>query len=566
VKPRPPLLPFLVCGFAAAGLSSFASETLLDDFESGVTGWKFIGGEEFPGAKGALQADASVAYRGQRSYRLDADFSQGGRYVGTWRDLSAATGDFSEIRLRVKAEDVTKISVRITDASGQCHQRTGFPLTGDGQWQELVLKVADLVGGEHWGGANDGRWHGPAVGFGINLGADAVHKAKRGKLWLDDVRVVSTPAAQVGIRPCTLPVTLFRPAYGGLVTYHWDAAPLDRRCQAFVHVRDTSGRTVFQADHDLPVPSTEWSGAISDEQSLSIPADLAPGEYRIVAGLWDPKAGSRLPLKTGPGVTETEPNGYLVGSFRVASDAPLPVLAAPSLNLEGYRVTFDEDFSGPLDVSPTGPGTRWIAHTPFFGDFGDAKFANPREGFPFTVRDGILRIEARKIEGRWESGLLASVDPKGQGFAQKFGYFEMRAKLPKGPGVWPAFWLMGQRGVTDKSITNIEIDVLEQYGVHPNTLCTTVHFWGPEKKHRSDARNFIVPGMTDDFHRYGVLITGQTMIFYYDGVELRRLPTPEEAKVPVYPLVNLALGSGWPIDKTPDPSVLEVDYVRIWSR
>jgi len=55
--------------------------------------------------------------------------------------------------------------------------------------------------------------------------------------------------------------------------------------------------------------------------------------------------------------------------------------------------------------------------------------------FPFTLEGGILRIEARKNDkGKWESGLLASADGNGRGFSQQYGYFEMRAKLPKGPG------------------------------------------------------------------------------------------------------------------------------------
>ena len=56
------------------------------------------------------------------------------------------------------------------------------------------------------------------------------------------------------------------------------------------------------------------------------------------------------------------------------------------------------------------------------------------------------------------------------------------------------------------------------------------------------------------------------MVWYFDGVELWRQPTPPEAKVPMYVLVNLALGGGWPIDKTPDPSRMLVDYVRVYAK
>ncbi len=58
--------------------------------------------------------------------------------------------------------------------------------------------------------------------------------------------------------------------------------------------------------------------------------------------------------------------------------------------------------------------------------------------------------------------------------------------------------------------------------------------------------------MTDDFHRYGVEVDERETAFFFDGVELRRVPTPPEAHVPLYLLVNLALGSGWPTKDTPD--------------
>ena len=90
--------------------------------------------------------------------------------------------------------------------------------------------------------------------------------------------------------------------------------------------------------------------------------------------------------------------------------------ASKKLDLSNYQLSFNEDFDK-LDVSAWGPGTRWIAHTPWNGDFGDARFADPAPGFPFVVENGVLRIEARReADGKWRSGLLSSADPKGAGF------------------------------------------------------------------------------------------------------------------------------------------------------
>ncbi len=108
------------------------------------------------------------------------------------------------------------------------------------------------------------------------------------------------------------------------------------------------------------------------------------------------------------------------------------------MDLSQYTLTFDENFDA-IDMSAWGPGTRWIAHTPWAGDFGDARFVDLQPSFPFSVSNSTLQIKARKgDDGTWQSGLIASVDADGHGFLQQYGCFE-KAELPPGPGLWPAF-------------------------------------------------------------------------------------------------------------------------------
>ena len=81
-------------------------------------------------------------------------------------------------------------------------------------------------------------------------------------------------------------------------------------------------------------------------------------------------------------------------------DSPATAQSAP-IDPTSLTPTFDENFDK-LDVSAWGPGTRWIAHTPWNGDYGDARFTDPGPDFPFPTRDGMLRIEARKgDDGKW---------------------------------------------------------------------------------------------------------------------------------------------------------------------
>lgn len=236
------------------------------------------------------------------------------------------------------------------------------------------------------------------------------------------------------------------------------------------------------------------------------------------------------------------------------------------VDLSHYSLVFDENFDS-LDVSAWGPGTRWIAHTPWSGDFGDAAFTDPGDGFPFSVEDGILRIEARKGEdGTWRSGLLASSDPTGAGFHLQYGYFEMRAKLPPGPGVWPAFWLIYNEGPK----SSLEIDALEYYGRNPDAYHSVVRVWprDPADDYSQWHVGLVNPvpsgTLSDSFHAYGVSVDPEWIIFYLDRKEVNRAPTPVEHTGPMFILLNLALGSGWPIDQTPNPSYMYVDYVRAY--
>ncbi|MBN2314409.1 MAG: glycoside hydrolase family 16 protein [Sedimentisphaerales bacterium] len=376
-----------------------------------------------------------------------------------------------------------------------------------------------------------------------------------------------------------------RPGCGFKITYRWRAAPLDKDYTVFVHFVDEDGKIVFQDDHQPLMPTSQWSGDVEYtrdvpleqwrvENKRTVSVELPEGRYPIYAGLYDEKEGRKV-LQAGPDVRQVEEGLYQIGVLTIDKQALIPGPGEKTLDLTDYHVTFNEEFDD-LSVSAWGPagseGMRWIAHTPWRGDFGDARFTDPKPGFPFTVKDGLLRIEVRKENGRWRSGLLSAVDPNGNGFKQQYGYFECRAKFPKGPGTWPAFWLMGLKslkglpGNTGPRI-NPEIDVVEHYGHWPWRYHYVLHQWGRggvESKH--EGKRFVVFGMEEDFHTYGVMIDEQNIVLYFDGVELHRETTPESVKTPLFPLVNLALGPGWPTDKTPNPSYMYVDYVKVWKK
>jgi beta-glucanase (GH16 family) len=240
----------------------------------------------------------------------------------------------------------------------------------------------------------------------------------------------------------------------------------------------------------------------------------------------------------------------------------------------GYRLVFDEDFSGPLSVSNWGtPPAKWIAHTPYAGDFGSAWFTGPNDPgttSPFSVKNGVLTITAYQDPNRnnhWRSGLLSSVDPHGNGFSVALGYFECRMKLASGAGVWPAFWLMSLNSVDKNRTTNsAEIDILEEYGVNSTLAHQTVHVWKPKGGElHAIGHASKLEGMTSDFHDYGCLIAKDYIHFYFDGQQIWQTATSVEDLEPFYLMVDLGLGGGWPIDKTPNPSSLYVQEIRVYA-
>ena len=380
------------------------------------------------------------------------------------------------------------------------------------------------------------------------------------------------------------------------LTFNFDAEKAyDVDNSVFVHIKDKDNRTVSQADHipGIATGSPGWVGKVSYTTEWTVPVEIngkAPeGTYQFQIGLYHKSRGDWVnePLKAGDGVEPVvTPDGAIysciAGSFIVDKNAPMPkgdTEKTPTLDLKGFKLVFEEDFSKPLDVSPWGPNTRWIAHTPWAGDFGDARFMDPKDGFPFTIKDKVLRIEAKKSDAfaekdqwkrPWAAGLLASCDPKGNGFSLKYGYFEARMKMPSGPGVWPAFWLASTYDRTDSKAGkdgSVEIDVVEYYGHFPSSYRTALHVWEPQPHHGAGAS---VTTKADEpssgFHNYGVMVDEEFTTFYFDGVEVWKQPTPKEHDKPLMLLVNLALGSGYSVELTPNPSILEIEHIRAYAQ
>ncbi len=184
---------------------------------------------------------------------------------------------------------------------------------------------------------------------------------------------------------------------------------------------------------------------------------------------------------------------------------------------------------------------------------------------PFDLHDGVLTITARKADpaissqiwGRpYTSGMLTSKFL----FFQQYGYFEFRARLPRGKGLWPALWLVPKDNTWPP-----EIDVMEDLG-DPAVVYMTPHA-SVGGKHVSDTVAVKIKQKPDDFHVFGLLWNERELVWYVDGVEARRWPSTPDMHRPMYIVINLAVGGSWPgyPDKDFTAARMDIDYVRVWS-
>ncbi|MER7471373.1 sugar-binding protein [Micromonospora sp. NPDC000018] len=164
---------------------------VIGGFETGTEGWRLGLGQEFPGARGDFRTDTADPKVGARSALFAADFSGGGHYVSLARDVDL---DPSELRLWIKATNITHLGLRVTDRTGQVHQQA-VRVAATGQWEELI--VTAMNSGEqyfHFGGANDGEWHGPAQRVMFLIDKIWIKEnGTRTQVRLDEVALTGTP-------------------------------------------------------------------------------------------------------------------------------------------------------------------------------------------------------------------------------------------------------------------------------------------------------------------------------------------------------------------------------------
>jgi len=256
--------------------------------------------------------------------------------------------------------------------------------------------------------------------------------------------------------------------------------------------------------------------------------------------------------------------------------------AARTLNLDKFALVWSDEFDGDsldLDV--------WGWNAPVWGGEYDEPHRH-NDGYwcldMAQVRDGELHIKSAFLEdglrglpaGYYTAGLDTS-----KAVRQKYGYFEARCKLPKGQGLWSAFWLCSEQvwnGAPDGSGQDgTEIDIYESAYYKDcwplkNSVSSALHYDGYGDAHRTqDVGRWFVEKPYDSFHTYGLEWNEDGYIFYIDGRETGRSSFGGVCRSELYLLLTVEheFGTVWSGDiRENAPGEITdfvVDYVRVYQ-
>jgi beta-glucanase (GH16 family) len=227
-------------------------------------------------------------------------------------------------------------------------------------------------------------------------------------------------------------------------------------------------------------------------------------------------------------------------------------------NLEkpGWKLTFHDEFDGTQLDRSKWDDKYWDGRT---HSNNELEYYAP-DGYEVAGSRLRLKGERRLMAGHdYTSGMISSFGH----FAQQYGYFEIRAKFPKGKGFWPAFWLLPANKHWPP-----EIDILEILGHEPTKVYFTNHWLDAAGVHRQHVQSFTGPDLSADYHTFAIDWEPGAITWYLDGAE-RAHSTAGVPAEPMYVIANLAVGGDWPGNPdaaTPFPGFMDIDYIRVYQK
>ncbi len=261
--------------------------------------------------------------------------------------------------------------------------------------------------------------------------------------------------------------------------------------------------------------------------------------------------------------------GLLAALALVSCGSPDTPTAMTAAAPQAWVMDWSDEFEGDtLDAS------KWVAETGGHG-WGNNELQY-YTGRPENLRleDGKLVIEARKE--RYEGRDYTSARIKTAGLEERMhGRYEARIKIPRGQGIWPAFWMLGNDIATTGWPRCGEIDIMENIGKEPGIVHGTLHGPGYSGENAFGRPSPLASGSyADDFHVFAVEWEPGEIRWYRDGI-LYHTARPGMVggdwvfEHPFFVILNLAVGGNWPgypDASTAMPQRMLVDYVRVYRR
>lgn len=247
--------------------------------------------------------------------------------------------------------------------------------------------------------------------------------------------------------------------------------------------------------------------------------------------------------------------------------------AKQTLPERNWQLVWGDDFEGTAGSSPN--ASNWTF------DIGGGGWGNQELEY-YTDRSENVSLDGSgnlMITARSESyggAAFTSGRIKTQSlFSQAYGRFEARIKTPYGPGIWPAFWMLGADIETNPWPQCGEIDIMELRGQEPNIINGTIH--GPGYSGgASITKRYGFPDkrFDQDYHIFAAEWSEGKIDFFVDDYLYYRITSNDVPGQwvydhPFYIILNVAVGGnylGFPTSQTPFPQTMYVDYVRVYKQ
>lgn len=244
------------------------------------------------------------------------------------------------------------------------------------------------------------------------------------------------------------------------------------------------------------------------------------------------------------------------------------------LDQRNWTLTWSDEFNGEEGTLPD--SLKWAFDIGRGeGGWGNQEFQYYTDRPENVSMDGEGNLVITARNEPFGGAAFSSARIKTQGlFAQTYGRFEARMKTPYGPGIWPAFWMLGSNIETVNWPQCGEIDIMELRGQEPHIVHGTIHGPGYSGGNAITKGNALINNRFDkDFHIFAIEWDEDKIDFFVDDYLYQRI---EKSDVngewvydqPFFLLLNVAVGGtyvGFPTVDTPFPQTMIIDYVRVYK-